>query len=135
VNNSPPSILCRRGPAEDCGADVTADYARNLSWFERKVVATFGRAGAMPRGPARTLQPLADGLKFLFRRCDSGRGQRFVYYLAPFLSLSLALTAIGIIPFGPEPLTIFGQQTPLAVSTWTWDCCCCSRLPRWACTG
>ncbi|HTV58071.1 MAG TPA: complex I subunit 1 family protein, partial [Verrucomicrobiae bacterium] len=34
---------------------------------------------------------------------------RLVYTLAPFLALSLALTAIALIPFGPPSVTVLGQ--------------------------
>ena len=34
---------------------------------------------------------------------------KFVYILAPFLALSLALTAIALIPFGPPTVHVLGQ--------------------------
>src|SRR4029077_2322059 len=37
-------------------------------------------------------------------------------FLAPFLSLSLAITSIAIIPFGPKQFTMFGQSTALAIT-------------------
>ncbi len=89
-----------------------------LTWFERKVVAHIqSRWGPYRTGPHGLLQPLADGLKFLFKEDVTPVGaDRFVYYLAPFLSLSLALTAIALIPFGPGEFELFGHRTPLAVA-------------------
>jgi NADH-quinone oxidoreductase subunit H len=75
-----------------------------LSWFERKVVARIqSRVGPFRVGPHGLLQPLADGLKFLFKEDVTPAGvDKFVYFFAPFLSLALALGAIALIPFGPH---------------------------------
>jgi len=82
-----------------------------LTWFERKVVAHIqSRWGPHRVGPHGLLQPLADGLKFLFKEDPTPAGaDKFVYYLAPLLALALALTSIAVIPFGPNPL-VFGQH-------------------------
>lgn len=89
-----------------------------LTWFERKVVAHIqSRWGPYRTGPHGLLQPLADGLKFLFKEDPAPAGaSRFVYFLAPFLALSLALTSLAVIPFGPKDIVIFGQRTPLAIA-------------------
>ncbi len=89
-----------------------------LTWLERKVVAHIQtRWGPYRAGPHGLLQPLADGLKFLFKEdVTPGGVDRFVYYLAPFLSLSLALTSIALIPFGPDDILIFGQRTTLGIA-------------------
>ncbi len=89
-----------------------------LTWFERKVVAHIQtRWGPYRVGPHGLLQPLADGVKFLFKEDVTPAGaDKFVYFLAPFLSLSLAITSIAVIPFGPKEFTVFGQSTPLAIT-------------------
>jgi len=89
-----------------------------LTWFERKVVAHIqARWGPYRVGPHGLLQPLADGLKFLFKEDVTPAGaDRFAYFLAPFLALSLAITSIAVIPFGPKEFTVFGQSTPLAIT-------------------
>lgn len=89
-----------------------------LSWFERKVVAHIQtRWGPYRVGPHGLLQPLADGLKFLFKEDVTPAGaDKFVYFLAPFLSLSLAITSIAVIPFGPKGYPLFGQPTPFAIT-------------------
>ncbi len=89
-----------------------------LTWFERKVVAHIqSRWGPFRVGPHGLLQPLADGVKFLFKEDVTPAGaDKFVYFLAPFLALSLAITSIAVIPFGPKELTIFGQATPFGIT-------------------
>jgi NADH-quinone oxidoreductase subunit H len=89
-----------------------------LTWFERKVVAHIQtRWGPYRVGPHGLLQPLADGLKFLFKEDPQPIGvDRFVYYLAPFLAMTLALTTFAVIPFGPQDIRIFGQRTPLGIA-------------------
>jgi len=89
-----------------------------LTWFERKVVAHIqSRWGPYRVGPHGLLQPLADGAKFLFKEDSTPAGaDKFAYFLAPFLALSLAITSIAVIPFGPKDFTIFGQLTPLSIT-------------------
>ena len=89
-----------------------------LTWFERKIVAHIqARWGPYRVGPHGLLQPLADGVKFLFKEDVTPAGaDKFAYFLAPFLAMSLAITSIAVIPFGPEGLTIFGQATPTGIT-------------------
>lgn len=89
-----------------------------ITWFERKVVAHMqSRWGPERVGPHGLLQPLADGAKFLFKEDPTPAGaDRFVYFLAPFLSLSLALCTIAVIPFGPQQLVIFGHTTSMSIA-------------------
>jgi len=89
-----------------------------LTWFERKVVAHIqARWGPYRVGPHGLLQPLADGVKFLFKEDVTPAGaDKFAYFLAPFLALSLAITSIAVIPFGPSGMTIFGQPTPTGIT-------------------
>ena len=89
-----------------------------IVWFERKLIAHIQvRWGPYRVGPHGLLQPLADALKFLFKEDPTPAGvDKTVYFLAPFISLSLAITAIAIIPFGPRDVTLFGHATPLAVT-------------------
>ncbi len=91
-----------------------------LTWFERKVVALMqSRIGPHRVGPHGLLQPAADGLKFLFKEDVMPAGvDKFVYLLAPFLALTLALASLSVIPFGPNPLPFkfFGHQIDLWIT-------------------
>jgi NADH-quinone oxidoreductase subunit H len=73
-----------------------------LVWMERKVIAHIqSRWGPYRVGPHGLLQPLADGLKFLFKEdIVPAEANRFVYWLAPFLGFTLAFLSISVIPFG-----------------------------------
>jgi len=91
-----------------------------LTWFERKVVALMqSRVGPHRVGPHGLLQPAADGLKFLFKEDAMPAGvDKFVYLLAPFLALTLALASLAVIPFGKDPLPFkfFGHQIDLWIT-------------------
>jgi NADH-quinone oxidoreductase subunit H len=89
-----------------------------IVWFERKIAAHIqSRIGPYRVGPHGLLQPMADGLKFLMKEDPTPAGaDRFVYSLAPFLTLSLAISTIALIPFGPGTIRIFGQTTPLVIA-------------------
>jgi NADH-quinone oxidoreductase subunit H len=74
-----------------------------LTWLERKVMARVQmRPGPTRVGPFGLLQPIADGLKFLFKEDVIPTGaNRFLYIAAPVLSLVPALLSFSVIPFGP----------------------------------
>jgi NADH-quinone oxidoreductase subunit H len=74
-----------------------------LSWLERKIMARVQmRPGPTRVGPFGLLQPIADGLKFLFKEDVIPTGaNRFLYIAAPIVSLVPALLSFSVIPFGP----------------------------------
>jgi NADH-quinone oxidoreductase subunit H len=86
-------------------------------WFERRVVARMQtRPGPNRAGPFGLLQTLADGIKMAFKEDIRPRGaDRWVFFIAPAISVVAALTALSVIPFGPM-VSMFGQQTPLQVT-------------------
>jgi NADH-quinone oxidoreductase subunit H len=89
-----------------------------LVWFERKVAAHMqGRWGPYRVGPHGLLQPLADGVKFLLKEDTTPAGvDRFLYFAAPLLTMTLAISAIAMVPFGPASIHIFGVATPLVIA-------------------
>jgi NADH-quinone oxidoreductase subunit H len=89
-----------------------------LVWFERKLAAHLqGRWGPYRVGPHGLLQPLADGAKFLLKEDVTPAGvDRLVYYAAPLVTMTLAISAIAMIPFGPAEIRIFGVNTPLVIA-------------------
>jgi len=61
-------------------------------------------------------QPLADGLKFLFKEeIVPGHVNKFYYYLAPIVALVPALTTMTVLPFG-EFFSSEGDSTPLILA-------------------
>jgi NADH-quinone oxidoreductase subunit H len=74
-----------------------------LIWLERKVVADVQvRLGPNRLGPFGAFQPLADAVKLMFKEDIIPAGvDKFIYYLAPLLSIVPALLAAAVIPFGP----------------------------------
>jgi NADH-quinone oxidoreductase subunit H len=75
-----------------------------LTWIERKLIARVQmRPGPTRVGPFGLLQPLADGLKFLFKEdVIPTNANTFLYIAAPIVSLVPALMSFSIIPFGPS---------------------------------
>src|SRR5499427_3175497 len=75
-----------------------------LTWIERKLMARVQmRPGPTRVGPFGLLQPLADGLKFLFKEdVIPTNANTFLYIAAPIVSLVPALMSFSIIPFGPS---------------------------------
>ena len=61
-------------------------------------------------------QPLADGLKFLFKEeIVPGHVNKVYYYLAPIIALVPALTTMTVLPFG-EFFTDSGESIPLILA-------------------
>src|SRR6516164_3367590 len=84
---------------------------------ERKVVGHIqNRWGPSRVGPFGIWQPLADGLKFIFKEdLTPPYVYKPIYLLAPVLSLTVALTAIAVVPIGPW-VTVGGIHTPLQIA-------------------
>jgi NADH-quinone oxidoreductase subunit H len=89
-----------------------------LTWAERKVIAHIqARWGPHRVGPHGLMQPLADGLKFIFKEDPMpANADKVAYFLAPFITLMLALTSLAVIPFGPQRFTVFGYQTTVGIA-------------------
>jgi len=88
-----------------------------MIWFERKVISDMqSRIGPNRAGPWGLLQTLADGIKLFFKEdLLPERADRFVFKLAPYLSILPAFLAFAIVPVGGV-VTGFGHTFELQVA-------------------
>jgi NADH-quinone oxidoreductase subunit H len=96
-----------------------------MVWFERKVVGRLqNRIGPNVAGPFGLFQTLADGTKLFFKEdIIPTRADRFVFQLAPYLSLVPAFLTFTIIPIAGDfngdadgRVTMFGRETFVQVA-------------------
>jgi NADH-quinone oxidoreductase subunit H len=86
-------------------------------WAERRVVARMQqRLGPNRVGPFGLLQSLADGIKLFLKEDIRPRSaDRWVYVLAPVMSMVPAFLAMSVIPFGPS-VRVGNTETPLQLT-------------------
>lgn len=85
-----------------------------MTLLERRLLALVQmRYGPNRVGPLGLLQPLADGIKLIFKESFMPAGaDRLVYWIAPAISMAAALFVYAVIPIGPE-VRLFGTTVPL----------------------
>ncbi len=88
-----------------------------LTLFERRVLARMQvRIGPNRAGPWGLLQPVADGLKLVFKEEVIPEGaDRTLFILAPIVTVIPALILTAVVPFGPE-LRLFGRAINLGLA-------------------
>ena len=88
-----------------------------MTLLERKVIAWVQvRLGPMRVGSHGALQPIADAVKLLLKEdITPARADRWVFTLAPIVSMVPALIAFAVIPFDLEA-TFFGYPVALFIA-------------------
>ena len=88
-----------------------------MIWFERKVISDMqSRIGPNRAGPFGIAQTLADGIKLFFKEdLLPDKADRFVFKLAPYLTIIPAFLAFAIVPIGGE-VTLFGHTFELQLA-------------------
>jgi NADH-quinone oxidoreductase subunit H len=89
-----------------CGVVIVAVVplvAGYVVLVERKLMADMqARLGPMRVGPHGLLQPIADAVKLLIKEdIIPDNADKFIFWLAPVISMVAALTSMGAIAFGP----------------------------------
>lgn len=85
-----------------------------LTFYERRALARIQvRIGPNRAGPSGWLQPVADGIKLIFKEeLIPGQAYRTVFILAPMVTVFPALVILAVIPWGTS-ITVFGRPIPL----------------------
>jgi len=85
--------------------------------YERRVLARMQvRIGPNRAGPFGILQPVADGLKLLFKEeLTPASADKFIFLLAPVITVIPALIITAVIPWGTS-ITLFGRNISLQLA-------------------
>jgi len=88
-----------------------------LTLMERRVLGRIqSRIGPNRAGPKGILQPVADGIKLIFKEeLIPAEADKFIFILAPVVTVIPALIILAVVPFGGT-VQVFGRQVALGVS-------------------
>ena len=95
---------------------MTAGFAY-VTLYERKVLARMQvRVGPNRAGPFGILQPVADGIKLIFKEeLIPDKADKLIFILAPVITVIPALVVTAVVPWGDE-IALFGRQIKLYVA-------------------
>ena len=88
-----------------------------MTWVERRLLAFMQfRLGPNRTGPLGILQPVADGIKLLFKEEVIPEGaHRWLFVAAPGLAVVTAFMAMAVVPWGGT-VTLFGREIALQLA-------------------
>ncbi len=88
-----------------------------MTWVERKVIARLQtRYGPNRAGPFGLFQPVADGLKLIFKEeLIPAQADRIIFVLAPVVTLVPTLLLFAVIPVG-NTISVGGTEVALGLS-------------------
>src|SRR3990172_10430921 len=89
-----------------------------LPLFERRAIARFRvRIGPTRAGPWGLLQPVADGVKLIFKEeLIPDQADKPLFLLAPVLTVVPVLILLAVVPLGPD-ITLFGRTFTLSLAS------------------
>jgi NADH-quinone oxidoreductase subunit H len=88
-----------------------------LTFFERRVLARMQvRIGPNRTGPGGWLQPVADGIKLIFKEeLIPEKADKLLFILAPVVTVVPALIVVAVLPLGPD-LVVFGRTIHMGLA-------------------
>lgn len=88
-----------------------------LTFYERKALARIQvRVGPNRAGPGGWFQPMADGIKLIFKEeLIPDKADKAIFVLAPILTVIPALTILAVVPIGTS-LNLFGRVIPMHIT-------------------
>jgi len=95
---------------------MTAGFAYT-TLYERKVLARMQvRIGPNRAGPFGFMQPIADGVKLIFKEeLIPAQANKLIFILAPVITVMPALTITAAVPWGTE-INLFGRTISLGLA-------------------
>jgi len=87
------------------------------TYYERRFLARIQvRIGPNRAGPLGLLQPVADGVKLIFKEeLVPDKAYKFAFMLAPILTMAPAIIVMGVVPWGTQA-NFFGRTIELGIS-------------------
>ena len=88
-----------------------------LTYMERKFLGRFqSRYGPNRAGPKGLLQPVADGVKLIFKEeLIPAQADKLIFITAPIITTVPALVLLAVIPFGPS-FQMFGREISMSIA-------------------
>jgi NADH-quinone oxidoreductase subunit H len=87
-----------------------------LTFYERRALARIQiRIGPNRAGPSGWFQPVADGIKLIFKEeLIPAQAYKIVFLLAPIITVFPALVIMAVIPWGTS-INVLGREIPLYI--------------------